>query len=57
VRLIFYPGEGHGNSRRFGREDFIHRTMAWFDYYLMQDKNWDGPMPALDISEEMGLLE
>ncbi|MBU8869578.1 MAG: S9 family peptidase [Gemmatimonadales bacterium] len=57
VRLIFYPGEGHGNRKRFGREDFVHRTMAWFDHYLTGDNPWDGPMPALDISKEMGLLE
>jgi dipeptidyl aminopeptidase/acylaminoacyl peptidase len=57
VRLIFYPGEGHGNRKRFGREDYVHRTMAWFDHYLMDANAWDGPMPALDISGEMGLLE
>jgi dipeptidyl aminopeptidase/acylaminoacyl peptidase len=57
VRLIFYPGEGHGNSKRFGREDFVFRTMAWFDYYLLQDKTWNGAMPALDISRDMGLTE
>jgi len=57
VRLLFYPGEGHGNAKRYGRADFVHRTMAWFDHYLLQDNTWDGPMPALDISGEMGLLD
>ncbi len=56
VRLVYYPGEGHGNSKRFGRTDFLNRTMAWFDYYLLAGNAWDGPMPALDISEELGLL-
>ena len=57
VRLIWYPGEGHGNSKRWGRADYVFRTLAWFDHYLMEDNAWDGPMPALDISEEMGLLK
>ncbi|MBU2501284.1 S9 family peptidase [bacterium] len=57
VRLVFYPGEQHGNAKRFGREDFIHRTLAWFDWYLKNDNTWDGPMPPLDISEDMELLE
>jgi dipeptidyl aminopeptidase/acylaminoacyl peptidase len=56
VRLIYYPGEGHGNTKRFGRADFVHRTLAWFDHYLQDGNVWDGPLPALDISEEMGLL-
>ncbi len=56
VRLVYYPGEGHGNSKRFGRADFLQRSLAWFDYYLLDGQAWDGPMPALDISQEMGLL-
>jgi len=55
VRLIWYPGEGHGNRKRFGRADFVHRSLAWFDWYLMDGKAWDGPMPPLDVSEAMGL--
>ena len=57
VRLIWYPGEGHGNRKRWGRADYVFRTLAWFDHYLMEGNVWDGPMPALDISEEMGLLK
>jgi len=57
VRLIWYPGEGHGNRKRWGRSDFVHRSLAWFNHYLMDGAAWDGPMPAVDISEEMGLLE
>jgi len=49
VRLVTYPGEHHGNSRRFGREDVLLRTMAWFDWYLKDGHAWDGPMPPLVI--------
>ncbi len=37
VRLIWYPGEGHGNRRNPARLDFIMRTMDWFDFYLQGD--------------------
>jgi dipeptidyl aminopeptidase/acylaminoacyl peptidase len=56
VRLIWYPGEGHGNRQRFGRQDFVLRTLAWFDWYLKDGKPWDGDLPPLDLSREMGLL-
>jgi dipeptidyl aminopeptidase/acylaminoacyl peptidase len=55
VRLIYYPGEGHGNAKRFGRADYLHRTLAWFDWYLLQGKPWDGPLPPLDITERLDL--
>lgn len=34
VRLVFYPGQGHGNSKNTARYDYLVRTMEWFDYYL-----------------------
>jgi dipeptidyl aminopeptidase/acylaminoacyl peptidase len=37
VRLVWYPGEGHGNRRNPARLDFIMRTMDWFDHYLKGD--------------------
>ncbi len=55
VRLVWYPGEGHGNSKRFGRVDYVHRTLAWFKWYMLDGHPWDGEMPALDLSDEMGL--
>ncbi|MFO7608475.1 MAG: S9 family peptidase [Candidatus Krumholzibacteriia bacterium] len=57
VRLVYYPGEGHGNAKRFGREDALHRTMAWFDHYLLDGAAWDGPMPELDLSGPLELLK
>lgn len=37
VRLVFYPGQGHGNSKNTSRYDFLVRTLDWFDYYLKSD--------------------
>jgi dipeptidyl aminopeptidase/acylaminoacyl peptidase len=34
VRLILYPGEGHGNRKNTNRLDYIVRTIEWFDHYL-----------------------
>ncbi|MCK0127424.1 S9 family peptidase [Erythrobacter sp. F6033] len=34
ARLVFYPGEGHGNRLAAGRYDFNLRMMEWFDTYL-----------------------
>lgn len=35
VRLVWYPGEGHGNIKNTNRLDYIVRTMEWFDHYLL----------------------
>jgi dipeptidyl aminopeptidase/acylaminoacyl peptidase len=34
VRLVLYPGEGHGNSRTASRYDYSLRLMRWMDHYL-----------------------
>jgi len=34
VRLVFYPGEGHGNRKAAARYDFNLRMMRWFDHFL-----------------------
>ena len=34
VRLIWYPGEGHGNRKAPAQLDYNLRTFEWFDYYL-----------------------
>lgn len=47
VRLVFYPGEGHGNRRTANRLDYAVRTMEWFDYYLKGTGPKD-QMPAKD---------
>ena len=35
VRLVIYPGEGHGNSRAAARLDYAMRMTRWMDHYLM----------------------
>ncbi|MGJ3231619.1 MAG: S9 family peptidase [Oceanicaulis sp.] len=46
VRLIYYPGEGHGNRRAAAQFDYAHRMMRWFDHYLMGE---GGEPPAADM--------
>jgi dipeptidyl aminopeptidase/acylaminoacyl peptidase len=55
VRLVQYPGEGHGNARQPGRIDVLYRTLDWYDWYVKDLKPLNGPMPALDISDKYGL--
>ena len=55
VRLVQYPGEGHGNRKQVGQIDVLHRQMEWFDWYVKDLHPLDGPMPRLDISDTYGL--
>jgi dipeptidyl aminopeptidase/acylaminoacyl peptidase len=34
VRLVFYPGEPHGNRRAAARFDYNLRLLRWFEHYL-----------------------
>ena len=34
VRLVLYPGEGHGNRRAASRLDYNLRMLQWFEHYL-----------------------
>jgi dipeptidyl aminopeptidase/acylaminoacyl peptidase len=34
VRLVLYPGEGHGNRKSTARFDYNSRMLRWFRYYL-----------------------
>ncbi len=38
VRLILYPGEGHGNRRAAARYDYTLRMLRWFDWFLKEGK-------------------
>ncbi len=52
VRLVFYPGEGHGNRKAAARMDYNLRMMQWFEHYL---KGPGGTPP--DIELDYGLDE
>lgn len=34
VRLVWYPGEGHGNRKAAAKYDFNLRMLQWFEHYL-----------------------
>lgn len=46
VRLVYYPGERHGNARAAARYDYNLRMMQWFEHYL---KGPGGAAPAYEI--------
>jgi len=54
VRLVLYPGEGHGNRMAAARYDYNLRMMQWFDTYLKtgnRNAALPGPRPELMIEE------
>ena len=55
VRLVLYPGEGHGNARAASRYDYNLRMMEWFDTYLKtgdRDAEMPAPRPTLNIDDD-----
>ncbi|MGF1545424.1 MAG: prolyl oligopeptidase family serine peptidase [Parvularculaceae bacterium] len=50
VRLVTYPGEGHGNRKAAGQYDYALRLMRWMDFYLKGDGD-DLPPRALPAVE------
>jgi len=52
VRLVYYPGEGHGNTRASSRLDYSYRMLRWFDTFLMTGNesaelpDWSAPIPG-----------
>jgi dipeptidyl aminopeptidase/acylaminoacyl peptidase len=50
VRLVLYPGEGHGNKKAAARLDYNLRMMAWLEHYL-QGKGGAMPPSELDYKE------
>lgn len=46
VRLVWYPGEGHGNARAASRFDYNLRLMQWMTHYL---KGPGGAPPPYEI--------
>ena len=53
VRLVLFPGEGHGNRRAASRYDYNLRMMQWFDTYLKTgDRDAQMPAPRPDLMIE-----
>ncbi|WP_163931905.1 S9 family peptidase [Paraferrimonas sp. SM1919] len=52
VRLVYYPGEGHGNRKAAAQYDYHLRLMRWMDYYLKQDGK---EMPAFELDHKQKL--
>ena len=46
VRLVMYPGEGHGNSRSTSQYDYMLRSLRWMKHYLTGP---GGEMPDFHI--------
>lgn len=46
VRLVLYPGEGHGNTRSASQLDYAMRLMQWLDHFLLQGGT---ELPAADL--------
>jgi dipeptidyl aminopeptidase/acylaminoacyl peptidase len=51
VRLVLYPGEGHGNRRAASRYDYSHRLMRWMNHYL-KGEGGEPPPYRLDYNAE-----
>ncbi|MYF68819.1 MAG: S9 family peptidase [Proteobacteria bacterium] len=52
VRLVIYPGEGHGNSRTAAQLDYAMRMTRWMDHYLM-GPGGEAPPYELDHAERL----
>jgi dipeptidyl aminopeptidase/acylaminoacyl peptidase len=50
VRLVFYPGEGHGNRKAAARLDYNLRSLRWFEHYL-QGSGGEAPAYELERAE------
>jgi dipeptidyl aminopeptidase/acylaminoacyl peptidase len=51
VRLVLYPGEGHGNRRAASRLDYNIRLLQWMEHYL---KGPGGAPPPYEIDYGLG---
>ena len=50
VRLVLYPGEGHGNRKSGARYDYNLRVLRWMEHYL---KGTGGEMPPRDLDYDL----
>ncbi len=56
VRLVFYPGEGHGNRKACARLDYNLRMLQWMEHYL-QGAGGAPPAPTLDYAAPQGEVD
>jgi dipeptidyl aminopeptidase/acylaminoacyl peptidase len=54
VRLVFFPGEGHGNRKSASRLDYCLRMMRWMEHYL-QGPGGEPPAYELDYRAALGM--
>lgn len=52
VRLVLFPGEGHGNRRAASRIDYNLRMLRWMTHYLQGP---GGEPPAYEVDYDAGL--
>lgn len=48
VRLVLYPGEGHGNRKAAAQYDYSQRLLRWMEHYLMGP---GGSPPDADLDD------
>lgn len=53
VRLVLYPGEGHGNARAASQLDYAQRMARWMNYYLVEQGD-DIPPHELNHADRIG---
>ncbi len=51
LRLVFYPGEGHGNVNSTARYDYTLRMFQWFDTYL-KTGDTEAEIPHWEVAPE-----
>ena len=52
LRLVLYPGEGHGNRNATSQLDYNLRMIRWFDTYLKGAEGADAPVPPSHLDYE-----
>ncbi|PHR64994.1 S9 family peptidase [Pseudidiomarina marina] len=52
VRLVLYPGEGHGNRRVAAQLDYSMRLMRWMQHFLVEG-NKEAPAHELPHAEKL----
>jgi dipeptidyl aminopeptidase/acylaminoacyl peptidase len=52
VRLILYPGEGHGNKKAAAQYDYSTRLLRWMDHYLVGEGG-EPPESLIDWTDRL----